>query len=129
LAAERATDKQIKKMENAFRQTEGLREVTALHFSFHRFLVESSQNPLLSQMVDVVIRLLSQSKRLSSVIQEFEKEKLGDLTRKIRDGHKKILKAIKSHNMEAAKRAMREHLRHLESLALQETGERAAENV
>jgi len=129
LAAERATEKQIKNMESALRRTEGMREVTALHFTFHRSLIKSTQNPLLWQTSDVIIRLMAQSKRLSAVVQDLQGEKLKNFIRKIREDHQQILKAVKSNNVQAARRSMLRHLLYLESQALEEPGEQSAGNV
>ena len=129
LAAERATRKQKDKMLKALREFESAREATALHFSFHRALLQSAHNPFLSQAGNIVLGLLSQSEKLSSTVQGWDKEKLRAGIRKMSAGHRKILKAIESKNSTAARRSMREHIRYLEALALEDTDERVAGNV
>ena len=129
LASERATAEQKEKMAKALREFESVQEAAALHFSFHRAIVEAAQNPFLSQVGNIIIGLFSQSEKVSSAVQGWDKEKLKSVVRKMTAGHRKILKAIESQSATTAKRCMREHMRYLEVLALEETGERVAGNV
>ena len=107
LAAERATGRQKDKMLKALREFEGVQEATALHFSFHRALLEATHNPFLSQAGNIILGVLSQSEKLSSTLQRWDKEKLRASIRKMSAGHRKILKAIESQNSTTAKRSMR----------------------
>lgn len=129
LAAERATREQKEKMAKALREFENVQEAAALHFSFHRAVVEAAQNPFLSQVGNIIIGFMSQSEKLSSTVQKWDKEKLKGVIRKMSADHRKILKAIESQTATAAKRCMREHIRYLEGLALEETEERVAGSV
>lgn len=129
LAAKRARREHKEKMVKALREFEGVQEATALHFSFHRALIEAAQNPFLSQAGNMIISFLSQSSRLSSEVQRWDNEKLKSVIRKMSAGHRKLLKAIESKKATAAKKAMLEHVRYLEALALKETDERIAGNV
>ena len=129
LAAERATAKETKRMAKALRESRDERKALAHHYSFHRALVTWAQNPLLTEVANLVVGFVSQSERLSHAIQQWDEERLGTVLRNISDGQRRILKAIEAHDAPAAKRCMREHLDYLESVAMEEIGPKAGRKV
>ena len=118
LAAERAEPGHIKKLAQAMKESEDTQEAAAIHLSYHRALVAAAQNPILSQMYCMLIALISQSRRLMAVSESMEEQKVKASLKEIFNGHRKILKAVESHNPMAARRSMEEHYGFMESMAL-----------
>ncbi len=118
LAAERASREHIEKMVKAMRESEDTQKAAAIHFSFHRALVDAAQNPVLSQMYHMLIVLVAQSRRLSSAVQGMNDDERKTFISDIFDGHRKILKAVESNNSVAAKKSMKEHFECMEAMAL-----------
>lgn len=125
LAAERAPDKETKRMAKALREPKDGRRAVTHHYSFHRALATWAQNPLLTVMSNLVIGFVSQSERLSHSIQQWDEEKLSTVMLNVSTGHRRILRAVETHDAPAAKRCMREHLDYMESVALEEIGTKA----
>lgn len=125
LAAERAQEKETRRMEKALRETRDGLQAVAHHYSFHRALATWAQNPLLTEVSNLVIGFISQSEKLSHAIQQWDEEKLAAVIHNLAEGHKKILEAIEARDAPAAKRYMREHLDYMESVALEEIGANA----
>ena len=125
LAAERATDKETRRMAKALREPRDGRQAVAHHYSFHRALAAWAQNPLLTEVSNLVVGFVSQSERLSHAIQQWDEEKLSTVMRNVSTGHRRILRAVETHDAPAAKRCMREHLDYMETVALEEIGTKA----
>lgn len=120
LAAERATEEQKRRMAKALAEFENIRPGYTLHLSFHRALIDGAQNPLLAQMINIIIGSFFGSQWLASTVQGWEEAKLKSVIKNLSDGHKRILKAVDSRNATAAKKAMRAHLAYIESVILEE---------
>lgn len=118
LAAERAEPAHIRKLAQAMKESEDRLEAAAIHLSYHRALVAAAQNPILSQMYGMLVALISQSRRLVAAFESMEEQKGRAFLRKIFDGHRKILKAVESHNAIAARRSMEEHYDCMECMAM-----------
>lgn len=107
LAAERATEKHITAMQEAVETMDAtLDDIDAFIEAddrFHLALAEGTQNPLILMLLDPVVGLLhEQRKRISLVSGGPERGQYH---------HKRILKAVVHHDPEAAREAMRAHLR------------------
>lgn len=120
LAAERANRQAMDKMATVMHETEDTQEAAVIHFTFHRALVDATQNPVLSQMYNMLVALISQSPHLSSALEELEEYERKTFVKNIFDGHRKILRAVESHNSEAAKESMKKHYECMENMALRE---------
>lgn len=130
LAAERSKPEDIANMtrvmqKNATEQTEDTQAAAAIHLSFHRALVNATQNPVLSQMYNMLVALISRSLGLSSVSEELEEDERKAFLAEIFDGHRKILSAVKSRNTATAKRAMQKHYDCMEATTLKEQAKTA----
>ncbi|MCW5977918.1 MAG: FadR family transcriptional regulator [Bryobacteraceae bacterium] len=106
LAAERADDKDIAKMERAldnYMQEAERGEVSfETDMSFHRALVAAAKNPLLVEVYEMMSPYLAEGLReVADLPDEHEST--------IRE-HKKILKAVQQHNAHKAQSAMKAHL-------------------
>jgi len=119
LAAERATQENIDKMASVMHETEDRQKAAAIHLSFHRALVNATQNPVLSQMYNMVVSLISRSPQLSFASDELEEDEGKAFMTNIFDGHRKILAAIESHDPAKAKEAMEKHYDCMEEMALE----------
>jgi len=120
LAAERANREAIDKMLNVMQEADDMQKAAAIHLSFHRALVDATQNRVLSQMYNMLVALLSQSSRLSSISEELKDDERKAFMEEISDGHRKILKAVESHNPTAAKESMKEHYECMAVVALKQ---------
>lgn len=118
LAAERAKPAHVKKLAQRMRESEDTQNAAAIHYSYHRALVAAAQNPVLSQMYTMLVALLSQSRQLVAAVQGMSEEKRNAFIKDIFDGHRKILKAIETHNPTAARKGMKEHFDCMENMAL-----------
>jgi GntR family transcriptional repressor for pyruvate dehydrogenase complex len=121
LAAERANQEDIAKMTRVLRkniteQAEDTQAAAAVHLSFHRALVNATQNPVLSQMYNMLVALISRSLGLSSAPEELEEDQRKAFLAEILDGHRKILSAIKSRNSATASKAMHKHYDCMEAI-------------
>ena len=120
LAAERADREAIDKMLNVMQEADDMQKAAAIHLSFHRALVDATQNRVLSQMYNMLVALISQSPRLSSISEELKDDERKAFMEEILDGHRKILKAVESNNPTAAKEAMKEHYECMAVVALKQ---------
>jgi len=107
LAAERATEQHIAAMQEAVEAMDAALDDAAAFTEaddrFHLALAEGTQNPLVLMLLDPIVGLLhEQRERISSVSGGLERGQYY---------HKRILEAIVSHDPEAAREAMRAHLR------------------
>ena len=118
LAAERAKPEHVKKLAQRMRESENTQDAAAIHYSYHRAIVDAAQNPVLSQIYTMLVALLSQSRQLVAAVQGMDEPKRRAFIKDIFDGHRKILKAIESHNPVAARKWMEEHFDCMESMAL-----------
>jgi GntR family transcriptional repressor for pyruvate dehydrogenase complex len=121
LAAERANPENIAKMKrvlpkNVTEETENTQAAAAVHLSFHRALVNATQNPVLSQMYQMLVALISRSLGLSSATEELEEDERKAFLTEIFDGHRKILSAIKSGDSATARDAMHKHYDCMEAI-------------
>jgi DNA-binding FadR family transcriptional regulator len=116
LAAERSTQEDIKKMQEAIIDTNTIEDVSASDASFHRSLVEAARNSVFSAVYQLVIGLLFQTHRYYSFLKH--DEEFETFLRNIFDQHGKILKAIESHDVSSAKEAIKEHLDYAEKKLL-----------
>ena len=121
LAAERANPENIAKMTrvlqmNVTEGTEDTQAAAAVHLSFHRALVNATQNPVLSQMYNMLVALISRSLGLSSATEELEEDQRKAFLAEIFDGHRKILSAVKSRNAATARKAMHKHYDCMEAI-------------
>lgn len=118
LAAERAEPAHIKKLAQKVKESENTQNPAATHLSYHRALVAAAQNPVLSQTYSMLIALVSQSRMLVAVFENMGEKKREAFAKDIFDGHRKIFKAVQSHNPTEARRSMKEHYDCMESVAL-----------
>ena len=121
LAAERAKPQNIAKMtrilqKNITEEAEETQAAAAVHLSFHRALVNATQNPVLTQMYNMLVALISRSLGLSSAPGELEEDQRKAFLAEIFDGHKKILSAVKSNKSSAARKAMHKHYDCMEAI-------------
>jgi GntR family transcriptional repressor for pyruvate dehydrogenase complex len=124
LAAERAEAAHIKNLAQKMKESEDTQDAAAIHLSYHRALVDAAQNPVLSQMYNMVIAVIAGSRRLAAAIQGMGEDQRLNFIRNIFDGHKKILGAIESHDGGSARRLMGEHFDCMERMALRKTNRR-----
>ncbi|MBI4830459.1 MAG: FadR family transcriptional regulator [Candidatus Lindowbacteria bacterium] len=118
LAAERAGREDIERISKRIEESEDTQKAAAIHFSFHRALVQAARNPVLSQMYNMLTALVAQSRQLSAAVQSTEEDERRIFIRDIFGGHRRILRAVESHDPAAAKKAMKEHFECMESMAL-----------
>ncbi len=109
LAAERATPALVKKMENVLRDTEDAHEAAAMILSFQRLLQKAAKNPALTYTSNMIGALLSRSDVFSTALEKSEGEELRNSARDALSINRRILKAVKSRNANAARKHMREY--------------------
>ncbi len=106
-AAIRATGEQIAVIREAVESMEAALDDADAFIEaddrFHLALAESTQNPLVLTLLDPIVELLHEQRKRISLVE-------GGLQRG-QYHHKRILKAIMHHDPEAAREAMRAHLR------------------
>jgi len=114
LAAKRATTKDITKLRKACSivKTYTVREVTDSDVLFHRSLVECTKNSALTIIYDLVARMLFQTHKYYFIIESNAGTE--ESLKNIVSQHSEILKAIESHDEEAARKAVKEHLEYVE---------------
>jgi GntR family transcriptional regulator, transcriptional repressor for pyruvate dehydrogenase complex len=119
LAAERASPEDIEAMHRAV-ATPGLSESATLaaDIAFHRALVNSAHNSVLSEVYNSITGLLFQNFKYYVLLRATQGEDLKAHHRRITDDHLAIIAGIAAGNAAAAKRAMRTHLDHAESWLL-----------
>jgi GntR family transcriptional repressor for pyruvate dehydrogenase complex len=107
LAASRATEQHIATMQEAVEAMDAALDDADAFIKaddrFHLALAEGTQNPLILTLIDPIVGLLhEQRKRISFMSSGLERGQYH---------HKRILEAIVRHDPEAAREAMRAHLR------------------
>jgi len=112
LAAERATPNHIKEIEETLVDTEAIQEAVVSDVSFHRALVNASQNSVFSKVYDLITGLLFQTHKYYSLLET--NQELGGFLKNILAQHKKILRAVEAHDAVLAKEAIKEHLDYTE---------------
>jgi GntR family transcriptional regulator, transcriptional repressor for pyruvate dehydrogenase complex len=115
-AAERATDRALGEIEQWLRlMEEGMRRgerVVEYDSAFHVSIARATENHTLTRLIEGLADSLRESRELS-----FWPREAADLSLA---GHREILGALRMRDPEGARRAMREHLDHVEAL-LRET--------
>ena len=106
LAAERATGDQLATMAEEitemFVALEDPQQVLVHDMAFHRAVAAASGNPTLATLVEMVSAILYERRRTTI-------ERAHDFNEAL-EMHRKIYKAIRSHQPDAAREAMREHI-------------------
>ena len=107
LAAARATEEEISAMREAVKvMDENLKDAAAFiaaDNNFHQALAKATQNPLILILVDSIVNLLSE--------QRMQISKVEGGTQRGQFHHKRILESVVRREPEAARAAMRAHLR------------------
>ena len=124
LAAERATQQQIKEISETIVDTMDTHKMIASDISFHKTLVKTSQNSVLIYIYNMVMGLLFQTHKYYFLI-EASSNKMPIKEREVfinsvNKYHKNILKAVESHDVFAAKKSMEEHFDYAERVILRE---------
>lgn len=106
LAAQRATEKDIKDLEQAFMKMqkdilEG-RDHTETDLDFHNIIANSSQNPIIKRIVPIINDSIREG-----YLETKDIPKSGE---KVIGYHKNVLEAIKKRDTNAVKKHMREHI-------------------
>src|SRR5262249_7994381 len=106
LAAERATDEQLRIMSEEVAETyaalDNPQEYLVHDFGFHRAIAAASGNPILGTFMEMVADILYQ-RRCKTIGRSRD-------MRESAESHRKIYRAIRARNPEAARAAMSEHL-------------------
>ena len=122
LAAEHATDDQLMRIAEEVTETyaslDNPREYLVHDFGFHRAVAAASDNPILASIMSMVSDVLYQ-RRVQTV------ERAGDLKQSV-DMHRRIYRAIRARNPQAARTLMGEHLMQAER---DFTSEEMSENI
>ena len=124
LAALRATEEDLRKLEEVIRQHEKTLETGELpheyNLEFHRDLAEASRNPVLSVVVNSVADLL-----IDEIVSKLDMD-LGTNQSNL-DFHRRLYHAIKDHRQQEAEEIMRDHIlevqRRLQELLTDTVGE------
>ncbi len=124
LAAERATPEQIREISETLVDSNDVHILIASDISFHKTLVKTSRNTVLSYIYSMVMGLLFQTHKYYFLI-EASSNKMPLKEREvfidsINNYHKSILKAVESHDVTAARRSMEEHFDYAEHVILRE---------
>lgn len=106
LAAERATEEEVAKMERLIReQKTGLQSPTfgqPTNLSFHRLIAEATQNPVFMMLVDAVMGPVGESVKHLKLPHGAHQ--------RIRSAHERLYRAIKARKPELAYRIMFQHV-------------------
>jgi GntR family transcriptional repressor for pyruvate dehydrogenase complex len=125
LAAVRRTDADIKKMEEAITAQEAAIDdhdrFTEEDIRFHDALLQTVGNSLLLRLMELIGPLLKVGRRMS-----LERRGPDGAAESLR-GHKQILRAVKSGDVDKARQAMREHLSWTADLKLADEEQKEAE--
>jgi DNA-binding FadR family transcriptional regulator len=110
LAAMRVTDEQIQKlqaeidlMEAADNNPDGIEKFSNADYNFHIILAETTGNPLILMILNPVVKLMR-------VQQRYHVYRVEGGLQKSQQNHRLIMAAIKSHDPDAARRYMRQHI-------------------
>ena len=105
-AAERATEGDIAELATLLKQLDddnlSYPEALQIDFRFHRKLIDIAGNPLMQNMMEVIYEFV-----LMQMAQTTPSQRENQLGRRL---HKAILNAVRSHDPDAAERAMRRHM-------------------
>jgi len=114
IAAERATEEDILKMENIVEKQKKIVErgesICEVDDEFHRSIAEASKNKMIRKIINTLIDLESETDESNVEIKERPSESL--------KSHMNIVKYIKAREKEKARRAMLTHLTTVEKLVL-----------
>lgn len=105
LAAERATDENLRQLERAIHElgaASGLEERIEADIRFHRVLGEATGNPVFVLLLETLAEFLRESRQKTLAYSGVE-HALG--------GHRAVLAAVRSRNPSKAREAMLDHLR------------------
>jgi len=107
LAAEKATEEDLAVMSQALERHKRAIETDMVvahdaDIAFHRAVAEATKNPFVLMVLDTVSGPLAEQRRMNDGIRRFAEEGLRD--------HERIYYAIKQHNPEKARAAMRAHM-------------------
>lgn len=113
-AATHASPEEVVEMEEILRRQEDKQKngepAVAEDAEFHYSIALASDNSVVLKVIDILMDLLRDTRARSLQV--------GDRSRKSLDGHRRILVAIKQHDSEAAKNAMRRHIEDVEEIVL-----------
>jgi GntR family transcriptional repressor for pyruvate dehydrogenase complex len=113
-AATHASSDEISEMEEILRRQEEKQQqgesAVAEDAEFHYSVALASDNSVVLKVIDILMDLLRDTRARSL--------QLADRSQKSLDGHRRILAAIKQHDSEAAKAAMRRHIEDVEEIVL-----------
>ena len=106
LAATRITDEYIAAMQEALDKMEttidNVEEFVEADLDFHLALAEATQNPIIPALLDPIIDLLREQRILTTLVK--------GVAQHGQYNHKIIIEAVKNHDPQAAREAMRHHL-------------------
>ena len=110
LAAERASDAQIAVLEELLDESVECQQDAAaflqIDLAMHELMVEATDNPLLRRVMSSMSRMGLASRSRTGASQSVRERTVVD--------HRSIVAAIKTHDADAAARAMLDHLNHVE---------------
>ncbi|MCT4619827.1 MAG: FadR family transcriptional regulator [Marinisporobacter sp.] len=106
LAAKRATEKNVKALEEAFAKMkkdilEG-KDHTETDMDFHNIIAKSSQNPIIKRIVPIINDSIKEG--------YLETKDIPESGEKVISYHEKVLEAIKNKDEKAARQHMKEHV-------------------
>ena len=134
LAAERANDDDIKKIEKTLEGldlSEDIEIYSSRDMVFHKAIVEAGHNTVFSRVYQIISSLLFKTHNYHSLLYRYgviTDEELRRSRSTTLGEHEKIVAAIKNHNPKAAKRAMTIHLNRVEESLLDRMGRRSIGN-
>ena len=106
LAATRITDEYIAAMQEALDKMDAtidnVEEFVEADLDFHLALAEATQNPIIPALLDPIIDLLREQRILTTLVK--------GVAQHGQSNHKIIIEAVKNHDPQAAREAMRHHL-------------------
>jgi GntR family transcriptional repressor for pyruvate dehydrogenase complex len=115
LAAENATEQEIKEMEEILRMQEiciGRGEnIIETDSAFHNLMASATKNRVMERLIIALVDLLKQSREKSLMDDEHDKR-----SRRSLDGHRGVLSAIKIGDGEGARKSMLQHLEDIEAI-------------
>jgi GntR family transcriptional repressor for pyruvate dehydrogenase complex len=108
-AAERITDEELAELERtaaeAAERVDDVQEFVRTDIQFHRLIHEASRNAVLSSLMATVSAMAEQSRLVTAQQESVRHSTLHE--------HEEIIAALQNRDPIAARRAMREHLRHV----------------
>jgi GntR family transcriptional repressor for pyruvate dehydrogenase complex len=113
-AATHASPDEVLEMEEILRRQENKQKkgepAVAEDAEFHYSIALASDNSVVLKVIDILMDLLRDTRARSLQV--------ADRSQRSLDGHRRILAAIKQHDSEAAKAAMRRHIEDVEEIVL-----------